>query len=172
MHFLGNSSNEKDAYVEAPDEEDDDSLVDIELASEHTKSLNKQESFYERGVPTARIRVPLPGMRLEDSTELRVVSGDCAICLNSYQPEDQVTWSSNQACPHVFHKECMHKWTEKVSSTHEDDGHVGSTVSCPCCRQVFIDCTTEECATEEPQVDQESPSQPEDEEQIAPENQV
>lgn len=169
MHFLGNSSNEKDANVEV-DEDDDGSLVDIELASEHNKGLDKQESSYERGFPTTRIRVPLPGMRLEDSTKLRVVSGDCAICLNSYQPEDQVTWSSNQACPHVFHMDCMRKWTEKVSSTHEGDGCIGSTVSCPCCRQVFIDCIIEECTVEESQANQERPSQ--DEEQIASENQV
>lgn len=187
MHFLVNSlNNEKDEITKSDGDgpvavvSDDESLVDVELASEHNnKSLGTHRSFYEWGLPTTRIRVPEPGVRLEDCIKLRVTSGDCAICLNAYKLDDRIMWSTNQACPHVFHLQCMTTWAEKVSSTQED-GDGGGTVACPCCRQAFTDCTfvafspVEECAAaDQHQGDQQGrPSQQQAEERIDAEDQV
>jgi hypothetical protein len=89
---------------------------------------------------TSRILVPVPGLRSRTAEEqhlesqkprtTRVVSCECAICLNAYAPEDTIVWSTNANCPHVFHLHCMKRWTTK--KTNEE-------VSCPCCRQVFLD---------------------------------
>lgn len=185
MHFLVNSSNKKDDITKSDGGDavavvaDDESLVDVELASEHNnKSLGTHKSFYECGVPTTRIRVPEPGVRLKDCIQLRVTPGNCAICLDAYKMNDQIMWSTNQACPHVFHLQCMTKWAEKTPST-EEDGDGGGAVTCPCCRQAFayctfVACSVEECAVvEQHRRDQQGdPSQQQAEEQIATEDQV
>ena len=77
---------------------------------------------------TTRILVPGPTIRRRDSKEPRVATGECAICLNTYMPGERIVWSSNEACAHVFHLQCMLKW----SMNRDED------VSCPCCRQIFI----------------------------------
>jgi hypothetical protein len=99
----------------------------------------------------ARILVPVPGRpaRTEDQhlksqqPSTRVVSCECAICLNAYAPEDTIVWSKNTKCPHVFHLDCIKKWSKK---TEEE-------VSCPCCRQVFLDHEDENDAKENEHID-------------------
>jgi Ring finger domain len=56
----------------------------------------------------------------------RQVSAVCIICLTSYEVHDSVSFSSNPACRHAFHTECITKWAAK-----EDK------LLCPCCRQDF-----------------------------------
>jgi hypothetical protein len=53
------------------------------------------------------------------------VEGTCAICLNQYTTGDDVIFSSNPNCQHVFHGECILSWLAKRRQ-------------CPCCRQVFF----------------------------------
>lgn len=58
----------------------------------------------------------------------RLVSGSCAICLESYVVGDEVIWSSNSSCPHVFHSNCIIPWLAKKEEP-----------KCPCCRQSFCE---------------------------------
>lgn len=58
----------------------------------------------------------------------RSVPGGCAICLESYEPGDRVTWSKFDSCKHAFHHDCVIQWL----SQKEDDQPL-----CPCCRQDF-----------------------------------
>jgi hypothetical protein len=53
------------------------------------------------------------------------VEGTCAICLNQYATGDDVIFSSNPNCPHVFHGDCILPWLVKRGQ-------------CPCCRQAFL----------------------------------
>ena len=75
--------------------------------------------------------LPLPGQRLvvvADKTEQarRTIPGLWVICLNAYQVREKVSWSSNPACVHHFHNECIAKWL----TTRQ--------VDCPCCRRTFL----------------------------------
>ena len=49
----------------------------------------------------------------------------CAICLADYEDGDEICWSHNDKCPHMFHRSCIQEWL----LTHEE---------CPCCRQDFL----------------------------------
>lgn len=54
---------------------------------------------------------------IEDGTGgYRHVSGSCAICFCTYQKNDCVTWSSNRACRHVFHENCILNWLQTSGS--------------------------------------------------------
>ncbi len=49
----------------------------------------------------------------------------CPICMESYTDGDDIAWSYNEACTHVFHRECIVRWLMK-----NDD--------CPMCRSPYI----------------------------------
>lgn len=49
----------------------------------------------------------------------------CTICLTEYQEGEEVCWSHNDHCNHVFHKECILEWLLR----HDE---------CPCCRHNFL----------------------------------
>ena len=82
----------------------------------------------------------------------RIVPNSCAICLESYQPDETIIWSTNNECCHAFHIQCIteylvHVNTSMVSAPEENDEENGgpnsnnksknSTSPCPCCRQPF-----------------------------------
>jgi hypothetical protein len=49
----------------------------------------------------------------------------CTICLEDYKEGDNVCWSHNRQCNHVFHQECIVEWLLR---------HDG----CPVCRQDYL----------------------------------
>ena len=59
---------------------------------------------------------------------LRLVQNECSICLCEYNVGDDVVWSSNPQCDHVFHETCIEQWLMK-----QRDGPL-----CPCCRRDFV----------------------------------
>jgi hypothetical protein len=63
----------------------------------------------------------------EDLETPKVGEGDdvCPICLNEYTEGDDISWSTNRACEHIFHKDCVHAWLLKH--------HL-----CPMCRSLFV----------------------------------
>jgi hypothetical protein len=73
----------------------------------------------------------------------------CSICLSEFDLSQQICWSSNTACTHVFHSECMIQWLVALGRKHSSMkrfpwnpserqlvGHY--ELQCPCCRQEFI----------------------------------
>lgn len=71
---------------------------------------------------------------LEDRGQLKLGNGNlvpncCAICLTCYDKDDVVIWSSNEACAHAFHRDCVVGWLVKMQPE----------TPCPCCRQEFTD---------------------------------
>jgi len=71
---------------------------------------------------------PPPTTPSSSSTCLRQVPNLCAICICNYEVEDSVVFSSNSACEHVFHHDCIHHWLMKQR---------GAPL-CPCCRREFV----------------------------------
>lgn len=72
----------------------------------------------------------------------RNVLSTCAICLVKYQPGNKVSWSSNEECRHVFHRDCILLWLLKKNGAgggivgngnHNERRHL-----CPCCRREFV----------------------------------
>lgn len=49
----------------------------------------------------------------------------CAICLGDFHRGEQVCFSKNKACSHVFHDSCAEEWLMRHSE-------------CPCCRASYI----------------------------------
>jgi hypothetical protein len=65
----------------------------------------------------------------------------CAICLEDYEEGDNICWSHNRRCNHVFHQECIVEWLVR----HD---------ACPVCRQDFLsleDLNNEGTWTEQPE---------------------
>lgn len=60
----------------------------------------------------------------------RVIRGPCAICFGDYDSGDGVTWSSNLACRHIFHTECIRAWLS-TQRAYQDQ-------LCPTCRVPFF----------------------------------
>ena len=49
----------------------------------------------------------------------------CAICLEQYGDEEEICYSHNPNCHHLFHPDCILAWLTK----HQD---------CPCCRRQWF----------------------------------
>lgn len=51
---------------------------------------------------------------------------ECSICLERFEPGEQLSWSKDLKCHHIFHTDCLQPWL----MTNDD---------CPCCRTLFFD---------------------------------
>mmetsp|Transcript_33356 Transcript_33356/g.60111 ORF Transcript_33356/g.60111 Transcript_33356/m.60111 type:complete len:315 (-) Transcript_33356:125-1069(-) len=80
--------------------------------------------------------------------ERRSCSIFCAICLMEYETSERVSWSSNPACTHVFHEDCVVQWLvalgktkskmQRYSEAPTEAQLLNYQLECPCCRQEFI----------------------------------
>ena len=55
----------------------------------------------------------------------------CDICLLDFEIDEEVAWSTNAACTHSFHKDCIMDWLVRKPS-------------CPSCRQNYLEVPPEE----------------------------
>lgn len=62
----------------------------------------------------------------------------CGICMEPFQVNEEVSWSSTSECHHAFHPPCINAWLV---------GHIG----CPLCRRMFmlVDDTPKRVSNEE-----------------------
>ncbi|KAL3788227.1 hypothetical protein HJC23_004694 [Cyclotella cryptica] len=101
-----------------------------------------------RGEETKHTEQPLEINNAIELKDTRTVAKFCAICLASYELNESVSWSSNEACTHVFHTECILTWlsslgkkwsrSQQFSDYPEWDELLGYSLECPCCRQDFV----------------------------------
>lgn len=124
----------------------------LEVVHDVTSSRCDHEDI----TPTTSWRVPLPGRAEEDERNgtavsyQRLVSNTCIICLQAYQTGERITWSSNPACTHAFHTECIQAWIAPPRGCRDGNTalHAQSAANnqqqqqerpnCPCCRRLFM----------------------------------
>ncbi len=133
--------------------ETDVTVMDVETGMQHTIGTDGDESdavdTADTNVETAAFDAEEDGCdsgylvlrgvntQAQQQQQRRVPNG-CAICLSPYEVGEVVVWSSNAACQHAFHEECMVDWLCKmlIQSQNRD------STPCPCCRQEFTDLET------------------------------
>ena len=55
------------------------------------------------------------------------LESQCAICLESYQENESVSYSKHRNCSHTFHTDCILNW---LKDEFRND--------CPCCRSPYV----------------------------------
>eukprot|EP00538_Stauroneis_constricta_P004563 CAMPEP_0119555844 /NCGR_PEP_ID=MMETSP1352-20130426/7928_1 /TAXON_ID=265584 /ORGANISM="Stauroneis constricta, Strain CCMP1120" /LENGTH=459 /DNA_ID=CAMNT_0007602687 /DNA_START=266 /DNA_END=1645 /DNA_ORIENTATION=- len=129
------------------DEEETDETLYIPLAGQRKpKSDNDVESDDDtEKEPPAKSPIAF------FSPRRRNVPNGCAICIAPLEAGDNVTWSSNPKCSHIFHESCILHWlltvgrkTARKRARHNPeqqddlDKICQFPMECPCCRQDFI----------------------------------
>lgn len=108
-------------------------LTDEELLSEQEDRAVMQVSLSPASVPNRRIQRLKSNLVISDNDEdidATVMDSTqqpwlCAICLIPYKVGDEICWTRNPACIHVFHHVCIQQWLRQ----HHD---------CPVCRAAYI----------------------------------
>ena len=81
----------------------------------------------------------------------RCVANQCTICLSPFDINQDISWSANSDCVHVFHNTCIASWLSAAGRQYVNRQqamggvHASAPQSvvqfpmlCPCCRQVFV----------------------------------
>lgn len=124
-------SNLAKAWVEHKMIVGEESIVEKkreDFGSDCSESDDRERSGEEDSFELQHI--PLPGFKVGETTKRRTAASHCAICLESYRPDDSIVWSANAACVHIFHEQCMLSWIMKRFKP-----------DCPVCRQTFVNMT-------------------------------
>jgi hypothetical protein len=123
------TGTDADADDAADTNDANDAAADTTDTDVHTAVFDVEEDGCDAGYLVLR------GGTAEQQTQQqqqRKVPNCCAICLGPYDVGEVVVWSSNAACKHAFHQECMVDWLCKMQDS----------TPCPCCRQEFTDLET------------------------------
>lgn len=157
--------------------DDDDESDDIEMQRPKNKNDDDENRdprhHQQRRITKRTVYLPPPGQPLKAFETPAVASAvlhasdkklgrsdGCAVCLNPFEANQTLSWSSNPECRHVFHHRCLLEWFEAVGTkaflvaeTHrrEDDDEAietrttilakricGFPTQCPCCRRDYF----------------------------------
>jgi hypothetical protein len=127
--------------------------ADEDVGEEEEEEEEEDEEEEDGRYSALCVPVTAAGPRDDDggggtaAASTRAVPPNCAICLLPYVPGNYVTWSSNEACRHVYHRDCILTWLLRKddgravvgggSDNVEEDGR-GRRYLCPCCRGEFV----------------------------------
>jgi hypothetical protein len=145
----------------------------VEDDQECRQSSLKEENLMERGqldmedCPSPlkavdvenSVFVPPPGTKadsLNGCVQYRSYANSCSICLCHFEKDEEVAWSSNTTCSHVFHSDCIQDWLMVAGYKHykrqvrlfrkgklsSQPDHLQSILTapmeCPNCRDAFL----------------------------------
>jgi hypothetical protein len=144
-----------DVGTNGEDIENDPAIVKP-LGSQHDTDSDDEHDTVDEYEETDRIVTVLASGEsvwpLDTVKTKRDCDGGCAICLSQFDPRDQVTWSANRDCHHVFHSDCILQWLlalgrkerkRRLRYPERSTGDplkdvVNFRMKCPCCRQQFV----------------------------------
>jgi hypothetical protein len=129
-HMKGREDFDGDGATLSPSDHEASLDEDLEKGTSSSDSDQNEAGELADASPDLGVVLELP--RKHDP---RTVPNACAICLESYKPDETVVWSSNNDCSHAFHQDCILDYLVKLE--------VEDTVPCPCCRQDFMDLSSE-----------------------------
>lgn len=117
--------SKKKVSSEGDDEDDDNDGEELPTATDIPLPSADEIDF-----DNTFIEIPEPGFctNEEKKKRIRLVPNVCSICLCNYEVGNDIVWSSNEFCEHVFHKMCIEQWLMK-----QREGPL-----CPCCRRDFV----------------------------------
>ncbi|GFH56749.1 hypothetical protein CTEN210_13225 [Chaetoceros tenuissimus] len=110
---------------------DSGAFVEIELNSptvgeQHQDSKRRRKRFLERS-KSIRSSLNISTHKENDEEAPRMQYPKlCSICVEEYREGDDIAWSKNEICSHVYHTDCIVAWL----MNHSD---------CPLCRNDFLD---------------------------------
>lgn len=126
-------------------------MVDIEVGSDNKLTTSDGISNGDKAQPQyTHIVVPSSGHKRYDKpgTDQNKKDEDrreapifCAICLKEYKIQDEVSWSTNADCTHVFHRKCISQWCVTLLKRNARTKVITQTrtkLECPMCRQEFL----------------------------------
>ncbi|GLJ55442.1 hypothetical protein SUGI_1190450 [Cryptomeria japonica] len=82
-----------------------------------------ETTFPASSASARRIKETLSVLAFRDLT-VTEVDDSCAVCLGSFEEDDEIRKLCN--CRHIFHRECLDKWTDYYKET------------CPLCRSDLL----------------------------------
>jgi hypothetical protein len=119
----------------------------LRLEERHRTRTTDKASIERIGVVEEnKWRIPISNPLSVDETESiqnnptsqqlhRLISEPCSVCLTPYELGDDIVWSENPDCIHVFHHSCMLSWLMKRPNRSRQ------LKPCPNCRQAFLNTT-------------------------------
>lgn len=125
---------------------------DVETGKKFSSSEESDDVGEEDDVLVGEFQSSDRYVTVTTGDDVREVSGGCAVCLCEYEVGDRICWASNDACPHVFHEDCLLNWLlavgrkkQKRRRNHPEES-TGDRVKdvtafpmlCPCCRQQYV----------------------------------
>jgi hypothetical protein len=110
-------------------DDDNSSNIDVDSGGEESPQefINFDDPYAEE---TSFVEIPSVEVNADPLSNpgTRLVPCLCVICLGPYEVGEEIVWSSNPVCEHVFHEGCIERWLMKQR---------GGPL-CPCCRRDFI----------------------------------
>lgn len=128
------STNDTNIDQDIKDTKQETDQPDSKAKAELLRSVSVDPSTGSIDEDQLFVEVPSPGFQLASASLVvgrfthRLVPNVCSICLCNYNVGNTVVWSSNEACEHVFHENCILQWLMK-----QREGPL-----CPCCRRDFV----------------------------------
>jgi hypothetical protein len=86
----------------------------------------------EEGQPDLDVLVVVNRIEHDKLSEEIAAPNCCAICLERYSKGEEVVWSANENCRHIYHKTCITTYFAHAKKKGK------KRCDCPICRQEFL----------------------------------
>mmetsp|Transcript_14170 Transcript_14170/g.39052 ORF Transcript_14170/g.39052 Transcript_14170/m.39052 type:complete len:246 (-) Transcript_14170:162-899(-) len=109
-------------------------MLDFDLEAAIAASQSMQDNTRSQCARAVRLRNRFP-------PQPAIVSTDCTICLEAFEAGQNIIFSTNPNCSHVFHEQCIMEHLMRFEAEENQDSESPKGALCPCCRRVFMEST-------------------------------
>ena len=100
----------------------DENIVDVSNSDSRQGKLKKGDIYAQSSLRSLQNAM---NIKVSSTSSSLYSPKSCPICMEPYETGDEIAWSKNENCLHVFHQECIVGWL----MTSND---------CPLCRQDYL----------------------------------